>query len=113
MWTLSNGGFWVWNCQTSVHRPGKTVSSWLSTGSVLTRAVVLDDGLTIEDFSEETGIVLPDGDYETVAGYVLARLGRVAEVGDEVALDGALLRVVAVDGRRLTDVEVVPPAVGE
>lgn len=83
------------------------------TGSGLTGAVVLNAGLTIEDFAEETGIVLPDGDYETVAGYVLARLGRVAEVGDEVALDGALLRVLAVDGRRLTDVEVVAPAVGE
>ncbi|WP_364517743.1 hemolysin family protein [Nocardioides sp. LML1-1-1.1] len=83
------------------------------TGSGLTGAVVLNAGLTIEDFAEETGIVLPDGDYETVAGYVLARLGRVAEVGDEVALDGALLRVLAVDGRRLTDVEVVPPAAEE
>lgn len=83
------------------------------TGSGLTGAVVLNAGLTIEDFAEETGIVLPDGDYETVAGYVLARLGRVAEVGDEVALDGALLRVLAVDGRRLTDVEVVPPAAAE
>lgn len=82
-------------------------------GSGLTGAVVLNAGLTIEDFAEETAIVLPDGDYETVAGYVLARLGRVAEVGDEVALDGALLRVLAVDGRRLTEVEVVPPAAQE
>ncbi len=82
-------------------------------GSGLTGAVVLNAGLTIEDFAEETGIVLPDGDYETVAGYVLARLGRVAEVGDEVTLDGALLRVLAVEGRRLTEVEVVPPAAAD
>ncbi len=82
-------------------------------GSGLTGAVVLSAGLTIEDFAEETGVVLPDGDYETVAGYVLARLGRVAEVGDEVRLDGALLRVVAIEGRRLTEVEVVPPAAAD
>ncbi|WP_278259117.1 transporter associated domain-containing protein [Nocardioides convexus] len=81
-------------------------------GSGLSGAVVLNAGLTIEDFAEETGIVLPDGDYETVAGYVLARLGRVAEVGDEVALDGAVLRVVVVEGRRLTEVEAVPPPSG-
>lgn len=81
--------------------------------SGLTGAVVLSAGLTIEDFAEETGVVLPDGDYETVAGYVLARLGRVAEVGDEVRLDGALLRVVAIEGRRLTEVEVVPPAAAD
>ena len=82
-------------------------------GSGLTGAVVLSAGLTIEDFAEETGVVLPDGDYETVAGYVLARLGRVAEVGDEVRLDGVLLRVVAIEGRRLTEVEVVPPAAAD
>lgn len=63
-------------------------------------------GLTIEDFSEETGVDLPDGDYETVAGYVLSRLGHVADVGDEVAVDGSVLRVAAIDGRRVTEIEV-------
>ncbi|MDQ6526109.1 hemolysin family protein [Nocardioides sp. LHD-245] len=63
-------------------------------------------GLTIEDVAEETGVELPDGDYETVAGYLLARLGRVAEVGDRVEVGGALLRVAAVEGRRITQVEI-------
>ncbi|GAA1506899.1 hemolysin family protein [Nocardioides humi] len=68
--------------------------------------VVVPGGLTIEDVAEETGVVLPDGDYETVAGYLLARLGRVAEVGDRVDVGDAVLRVAAVDGRRITQVEV-------
>ncbi|MBM7517686.1 hemolysin family protein [Nocardioides nitrophenolicus] len=68
--------------------------------------VLVSGGLTIEDVAEETGLLLPDGDYETVAGYLLARLGRVAEVGDEVAVGDRVLRVAAVDGRRITQVEV-------
>ncbi len=67
--------------------------------------VAFAGGLSIEDFAEDTGIVLPDGDYETVAGYLLARLGRVAEVGDSVEVDGSVLTVTAVDGRRLTQLE--------
>ncbi|WP_232679918.1 hemolysin family protein [Nocardioides sp. R-C-SC26] len=76
-------------------------------------AVVVSAGLTIEDFADETGIVLPDGGYETVAGYILARLGHVAEEGEEIAVDGAVLRVVAVEGRRLTRVEVIAEAAPE
>ncbi|MGB0101626.1 MAG: hemolysin family protein, partial [Nocardioides sp.] len=41
-------------------------------------------GLTIEDFSERSGVVLEDGPYETAAGFVLHQLGRIAEVGDAV-----------------------------
>lgn len=77
----------------------------------------LDAGLTLEDFAERTGVVLPDGPYETVAGYVLARLGRMAQAGDVVDVDRAVeddaadaprarLRVRAVDRRRITAVRV-------
>lgn len=75
-----------------------------------------DAALSLEDFADAAGIVLPDGPYETVAGYVLARLGRLAKVGDQVGLeaessDGGdaselTLTVVAVEGRRLKAVRV-------
>lgn len=76
-----------------------------------------DAGLTIEEFGRLTGVELPDGPYETVAGYVLARLGRLAEAGDAVVVDDAgpaagrpggdgehVLRVTAVDDRRIREV---------
>ncbi|MFD6135774.1 hemolysin family protein [Isoptericola sp. NPDC060257] len=76
-----------------------------------------DAGLTIEDFARLTGVELPDGPYETVAGYVLARLGRLAETGDAVVVDDAgpatdhpdadgehVLRVTAVEDRRIREV---------
>ncbi len=48
-----------------------------------------DAGLSLEDFEDRTGVALPDGPYETVAGYVIARLGRLAVEGDEVRVEPA------------------------
>ena len=42
----------------------------------------VDGLLNLDDFTEATGLELPDGPYETVAGYVLSELGRLPEVGD-------------------------------
>jgi putative hemolysin len=71
-------------------------------------------GLTIEDFAEESGIELADGDYETVAGYVIARLGRIPEVGDAVLVEGTRIEVAEMEGRRIARVAVTPnPAAGQ
>nr|WP_269779375.1 hemolysin family protein [Propioniciclava soli] len=43
------------------------------------------DGLTtLEQFAERYGLTLPDGPYDTVAGYLMATLGRLPEAGDSV-----------------------------
>jgi putative hemolysin len=63
--------------------------------------------LNLEDFERETGVVLPDGDYETVAGYVISRLGRIPAVGDSVSLGDGELRVTEMAGPRVTCVAVV------
>ena len=50
--------------------------------------------------------------YETLAGYILAELGRLADVGDAVTRDDWQLIVTRVDRRRIAEVRVVrPPAV--
>jgi putative hemolysin len=67
-------------------------------------------GLTIEDFADRTGVVVPDGDYETVAGYVIAQLGRIPTVGDAVLVEGACIEVSGMTGRRVTRVTVTPSA---
>jgi putative hemolysin len=69
-------------------------------------ASTLPGGLTIEDFAEVTGLELADGDYETVAGFVIARLGRIPEVGDSVVVEGTRIEVAAMDARRVTHVTV-------
>jgi len=71
--------------------------------------VSLDGGTNLEDVAEATGVVLEDeGDYETVAGYVLDRLGRVARLGDVVEAGGHVIEVINVDGNRIDRVRVRP-----
>ncbi|NUR28414.1 MAG: HlyC/CorC family transporter [Catenulispora sp.] len=62
--------------------------------------------LNLADFADRTGVTLTPGPYETLGGYVMARLGRVPVVGDnvEVAGAGVVLRVLALEGRRVARV---------
>jgi CBS domain containing-hemolysin-like protein len=52
-----------------------------------------DAGLRMDEVAHETGIALPDGDYETVAGLLMKRLGRVARPGDVVRVGLAPARL--------------------
>jgi len=63
------------------------------------------DGLTnLEDFAEDFGIHLPEGPYETVAGFIVASTGELPEVGQTVEVDGHVLRVESIEGRRVARV---------
>lgn len=66
----------------------------------------VDGLLNLEDFADETGIELPEGPYETVAGFVIAQLGRVPLLGDVVSDAGHRFEVVELDGRRVSRVTV-------
>jgi putative hemolysin len=68
----------------------------------------VEGGLIVEELEEHTGVSLPDGPYETVGGYVFDALGRLAVVGDTLAVDGATLEVVRMDGYRIAAVRVTP-----
>jgi putative hemolysin len=66
----------------------------------------VDGLLNLDDFREVTGLQLPEGPYETVAGYVLAELGRLPVVGDSVEAEGRTLTVLELDGRRIARISV-------
>jgi len=68
-------------------------------------------GQTRLDRLADVGAVLTDGDYETVGGYLMAKLGRVPQRGDSVATESFDIRVRRMDGRRVREVEltVKPP----
>jgi CBS domain containing-hemolysin-like protein len=61
----------------------------------------IDGTFPIDDFNEQFHCDLPDEDYHTVAGFVFGLLGRGAEPGDEVAYDGLMFHVDAIDGQRI------------
>jgi CBS domain containing-hemolysin-like protein len=62
-----------------------------------------------DEVRDRLGAPVPDGSaYETVGGYVMAVLGRVPVVGDEVSVPGWSLRVQALDGRRVDRLRFTP-----
>jgi putative hemolysin len=69
----------------------------------------VDGLLNLDDFAEVTGLTLAEGPYETVAGYVLAHLGRLPEVGDTIEAEGRTLTVLELDGRRIARLSVSRP----
>jgi CBS domain containing-hemolysin-like protein len=66
--------------------------------------------LNLHEFAELTGIDLPEGPYETAAGFVLAGLGEVPEVGNSVEVDGHRITVTEMDGRRIARLRIAPAA---
>lgn len=56
-----------------------------------------------DELSEQIpGLTVPDeAAYETVGGYVMSELGRIAAVGDTVPVGGGMLSVTRMDGRRI------------
>ncbi len=82
------------------------------------------EGLTtIEEFGDQTGFALPEGPYDTVAGYFMNQLGEVPKVGDRIEVDllpdsddedpadlvssKVVMTVSEMDGRRIDWVSVV------
>lgn len=64
---------------------------------------IMIDGLTlIDDVNEELGLNLVDDNYDTIAGFVLGRLGRIPHLRDEVVSNGIRLRVEEMDGLRIS-----------
>ena len=70
--------------------------------------VDVDGLLNLDEFAEQTTIELPEGPYETAAGYVLAALGRLPKVGDTVTVPGYTVTVTEMDGRRIARLRVTP-----
>ena len=66
----------------------------------------VDGLLNLDEFAEQTGVELPEGPYETVAGYLLAALGHLPGEGESVEVSGRKLTVTQLDGRRIARVRV-------
>jgi putative hemolysin len=64
--------------------------------------LVMDGLTTLDDFAERTGLVLPEGPYDTLAGYFMAQLGQLPNVGDQVEAEIASDRA---DDEELTRIE--------
>jgi CBS domain containing-hemolysin-like protein len=62
-----------------------------------------------DELADETTLVIPEGEYETLAGFMLDRLGHIPGSGEIVAFEGWTLRVEAMDRRRIAEIRVQSP----
>ena len=72
--------------------------------------VEVDGLLNLDEFAEQTGLELPEGPYETAAGYVLSALGALPSTGDTVQVAGRTITVTELDGRRIARLRVTANA---
>jgi CBS domain containing-hemolysin-like protein len=70
--------------------------------------LVLSGSVRPHELADATGLALPNGPLETVAGYVLSELGRLPAHGDRIATEVGVFLVSAVDGYRITELELQP-----
>jgi putative hemolysin len=60
----------------------------------------IDSLISLEDLYDETGIVLPEGPYETVGGLIMDHLGRIPELHDSITINQVRITVLTIEGKR-------------
>jgi CBS domain containing-hemolysin-like protein len=73
------------------------------------RTFLVDGVLREDELAEVTGFRLPEGPYETLAGFLMARLGHIPVGGETITEGGWEFTVVEVEKRRIEQVRVVQP----
>ncbi|MBW3666527.1 MAG: hemolysin family protein [Actinobacteria bacterium] len=73
----------------------------------LEESPVLSGLLNRHEVEEISGFEWPEGRYETLGGFVLAKLGRFPEEGEVLRHEGFTLEIAAMDGNRVDQVRVV------
>ena len=70
------------------------------------RLLECDGRAEIGVLSDQYGVPIPLGDYETVAGYILDRTGSIPKPGDRIETDELLITISDVDSRRIRKVRI-------
>jgi CBS domain containing-hemolysin-like protein len=74
------------------------------------RVRVVDGVLRSDELADLTGFRLPDGPYETLAGFIMARLGHIPTPGEALREGGWEFTVLEVERHRIEQVRVAAPA---
>ncbi len=65
----------------------------------------IDAGLAISDINEELALGIPEGDYQTLAGFILDRLGSIPEAGDVMEFEDLRITIKVMEGVKIEEVE--------
>ena len=68
--------------------------------------MILEGSVRIEEANDDLKLNLPEGEYETVAGFVLDRLGHIPSDGEQLSVDGLMLTVVEMEGPRIARIQI-------
>jgi CBS domain containing-hemolysin-like protein len=68
---------------------------------------ILDARVSIDALQELFGVEVEEGDFDTVGGFVFNHLGKMPSVGEEIRVDGLVVRVLSVSGRRIKRLRVI------
>lgn len=63
-----------------------------------------------EEVREVTGFAMPEGDYETIAGFIISEIKRIPNQGETVLIDGWTWEVAEMDARRIAWLRFEGPA---
>ena len=68
---------------------------------------ILDASVGIDALEELFGVKVEEGDFDSVGGFILSHLGKMPTAGEEVRVDGLVVRILGVSGRRIKRVRVI------
>jgi len=71
----------------------------------------VEGSTTLDELEEDLNIKLPIEEFDTLSGFIIGQLGRIPSDGEqpEVTVNGVLYRVLKVDEKRITKVQIVKP----
>jgi putative hemolysin len=64
----------------------------------------IDGGMRIEEANVEMGLEIPEGDYETVAGFILCLLGRIPKQGEQIRYKGLKVVITKMRGVKIEEI---------
>lgn len=70
----------------------------------------VDPKMAIDEFAEAFETTIPEGDYDTVAGFITSRMERIPKTGETFEYEGLVFEIVGADKRRIHKLMVRAPA---
>lgn len=72
-------------------------------------SLILPGDTPVSDANERYSFEMDEEEYQTIGGFVFGRLGRLPRLGDRVSVNGGMLMVLQMDGRRVSKLQLIPP----
>jgi len=70
----------------------------------------VDPKMAIDEFAEALETTIPEGDYDTVAGFITSRMERIPKTGETFEYEGLVFEIVGADKRRIYKLMVHAPS---